>query len=147
VPVIPQSPSRPNPARGREFRRRHMADTNIEIDETLDLIASNKVEGTAVYDNEEQRLGTIYNVMIDKVNGQVEYAVLSFGGLFGLGSNYYPIPWEMLEYDTNLGGYVVDIAKEKLQSAPSYSGENQPTFDRAYGTQIYDYYGLEYPRA
>jgi sporulation protein YlmC with PRC-barrel domain len=124
-----------------------MADTNIEIDETLDLIASNKVEGTAVYDNEEQRLGTIYNVMIDKVNGQVEYAVLSFGGLFGLGSNYYPIPWEMLEYDTNLGGYVVDIAKEKLQSAPSYSGENQPTFDRAYGTQIYDYYGLEYPRA
>ena len=124
-----------------------MADTDIETDETNDLIASNKVEGTAVYDRNQERLGTIYNVMIDKVNGQVEYAVLSFGGLFGLGSNYYPLPWEMLDYDTNLGGYVVDIDKEKLQSAPSYSGENQPAFDRAYGTQVYDYYGLDYPRA
>jgi sporulation protein YlmC with PRC-barrel domain len=123
-----------------------MADTDIETDETLDLIASNKVEGTAVYDRNQERLGTIYNVMIDKVNGQVEYAVLSFGGLFGLGSNYYPLPWEMLDYDTNLGGYVVDIDKEKLQSAPSYSAEDQPVFDRTYGTQVYDYYGLEYPR-
>lgn len=124
-----------------------MADTDIEMDETLDLIASNKVEGTAVYDREEERLGTIYNVMIDKVNGQVEYAVLSFGGLFGLGSNYYPIPWEMLDYDTDLGGYVVDIDKEKLQNAPNYSDGDQPIFDREYGTRVHDYYGVEYPHA
>lgn len=124
-----------------------MADTHIETDETTDLIASNKVEGTAVYDNNQERLGTIYNVMIDKVEGQVEYAVLSFGGLFGLGTNYYPIPWEMLEYDTDLGGYVVDIDKQKLEGAPSYSAENQPVFDREYGTQVHDYYGVEYPHA
>ena len=124
-----------------------MAETDIEMDETLDLIASNKVEGTAVYDREEERLGTIYNVMIDKVNGQVEYAVLSFGGLFGLGSNYYPIPWEMLDYDTDLGGYVVEIDKERLQSAPNYSAGEQPVFDREYGTRVHDYYGVEYPHA
>lgn len=124
-----------------------MSDTDIEMDETLELTASNKVEGTAVYDRTEERLGTIYNVMIDKVNGQVEYAVLSFGGLFGLGSNYYPIPWEMLDYDTDLGGYVADIEKEKLQDAPNYAEGEQPVFDREYGSRVHDYYGMEYPHA
>ena len=67
-------------------------DTEIATDETESLIASNKVEGTAVYDEDGEKLGSIYNFMVDKVSGQVEYAVLQFGGVFGLGSDYYPLP-------------------------------------------------------
>ncbi len=120
-----------------------MADTDIEIDETADLIASNKVEGTTVYDNDDERLGTITNFMVDKLTGQVEYAVLSFGGLFGLGSNHYPIPWDRLSYSEELGGYVVDIDKETLEGAPSYSADEQPRFDRAYSDEIHDYYDAD----
>lgn len=119
-------------------------DNDIEIDETDRLIASNKVEGTAVYDEDGEKLGNIYNFMVDKISGQVEYAVLQFGGLFGLGSDYYPLPWEKLTYDTDQGGYVVDIDKETLEGAPRYADE-EPRYDRAYGEQVYGYYGLPYP--
>jgi hypothetical protein len=122
-----------------------MSDDSIATDETDTLIASNKVEGTAVYDPEGEKLGSIYNLMIDKVSGQVDYAVLQFGGLFGLGSDYYPLPWDKLSYDEDEGGYVVDVDKAKLEGAPKYAAGNEPAFDRDYGEQVYGYYGMNYP--
>jgi hypothetical protein len=56
------------------------------------LIASNKVEGTAVYDRKGERLGSVYNFMVDKRSGQVAYAVMSFGGFLGVGGSYHPLP-------------------------------------------------------
>ena len=120
-------------------------DRDIATDETDRLIASNKVEGTAVLDAQGEKLGTIYNFMVDKDSGQVEYAVLQFGGLFGLGADYYPLPWEKLSYDVDEGGYVVDIDKETLEDAPRYGDDDEPAYDRAYGEQVYGYYGLTYP--
>ncbi len=77
------------------------------VDETDELIASNKVEGTAIYNRQGRRIGTLHHFMVGKRSGQVAYVVMSFGGLFGLGENQYPLPWNELTYDTNLGGYVV----------------------------------------
>src|SRR4051812_47971854 len=112
---------------------------SVATDETDELIASNKVEGTAVYNREGERLGTVYNFMVDKVTGQVAYAVMSFGGFLGLGQSYHPLPWRLLTYDTKVGGYVVDLDKERLQDAPSYAGES-PAWDRAYGKSIDAFY-------
>ena len=81
-----------------------MDDATPATDETDRLIASNKVEGTAVYDPQGERLGSIYNFMVDKRSGRAEYAVLSFGGFLGIGDDYYPLPWQSLNYDTGLGG-------------------------------------------
>lgn len=122
-----------------------MAQSDIATDETQQLIASNKVEGTAVYNRDGEKLGSIYNFMVDKLSGEVEYAVLSFGGLFGMGNDYYPLPWDVLTYDTDRGGYVVDLDKSVLEKAPHYSSGNEPPYDRAYGRQVYGHYGLEYP--
>ena len=119
--------------------------TEIEKDETVMLIASNKVEGTAVYGPDEKKLGSIYNFMVDKRTGQVEYAVLQFGGVLGVGSDYYPLPWEMLDYDDGLGGYVVELSKDALNSAPHFSPNEEPIFNPVYGGEIYGAYGLQYP--
>ena len=121
-----------------------MNDMSIATDETDRLIASNKVEGTAVYNRDGERIGTIYNFMVDKLSGEVEYAVLQFGGLLGLGSDYYPLPWQLLRYDTERGGYIVELAKEVLEGAPRYRDE-EPSFDARYGEQIHSHYGLAYP--
>ena len=67
-------------------------------------------------------MGSIERVMIEKRSGQVAYAVLSFGGFLGIGSDYYPIPWDALKYDTSLGGYRTNITEEQLKGAPKYSG-------------------------
>jgi hypothetical protein len=115
----------------------------LETRETNRMIASDKVEGTAVYNGDDERLGTIERFMVDKVSGQVEYAVLAFGGLFGLGHKHYPLPWNALTYDTDKGGYVVSVTKEQLEGAPSYEAE-PPAYDREYGERVYGYYGFTY---
>jgi sporulation protein YlmC with PRC-barrel domain len=120
-----------------------MAD--IARDETSELIASNKVEGTTVYNPDGEKLGSIHNFMVDKRTGQVEYAVLQFGGLLGIGTDYYPLPWEVLEYDEEQGGYVVEIDKDALKDAPHFGAKEAPVFGPAYGAEIYGAYGLEYP--
>lgn len=111
-------------------------------DETDRLIASNKVEGTAVYNRQDDRLGTVHNFMVDKRSGQVEYAVMSFGGFLGIGESYHPLPWKVLTYDTDQGGYVVDLDKDMLEKAPSYRSGDEPSYDRAYGEQVNSYYGV-----
>jgi sporulation protein YlmC with PRC-barrel domain len=122
-----------------------MAEETVATDETQRLIASNKVEGTSVYNQQGEKLGSIYNFMVDKMSGEVEYAVLSFGGLFGMGSDYYPLPWDVLTYDTDQGGYVVNLDKSVLEKAPRYSADQEPAFDQDYGRQVYGYYGVDYP--
>jgi sporulation protein YlmC with PRC-barrel domain len=116
----------------------------VAVNETDRLIASDKVEGTAVYDHQGNRLGSVYNVMIDKFSGQVAYAVMSFGGLLGIGERYHSLPWKMLTYDTGLGGYVVDVTREQLERAPSYARDETPWGDPDYGRDIYTHYGLPY---
>ncbi|MBO9582424.1 MAG: PRC-barrel domain-containing protein [Sphingobium sp.] len=119
--------------------------TRDEIDETSRLISSTKVEGTAVYSRAGDRLGTIQNFMVDKRSGKVEHAVLEFGGFLGLGSDYYPIPWKLLDYDVNQGGYVVDIDKSRLEKAPRYGRDTPPDFSTDYGRQVYSYWDVPYP--
>lgn len=108
------------------------------------LIASDRVEGTTVYGRNGDKLGSVKNFMVAKKSGQAEYAVLQFGGILGIGNDYYPIPWEMLSYDTELGGYVVDLTREKIETAPRH-GEEFPDYDHPYGRNIFEYYGLAYP--
>jgi sporulation protein YlmC with PRC-barrel domain len=115
--------------------------TNLEADETHRLISSEKVDGTAVYDRKGERLGSIHHLMIDKYTGQVAYAVMSFGGFLGIGENYYPLPWKMLKYDTRLGGYVVDLDRNRLEGAPSYTSRDLPNWDdRSYTGRIDQYW-------
>lgn len=84
-----------------------------------ELISSRRVEGTAVYSESGEKLGTIHSVMIGKRSGQVAYAVLSAGGWLGIGAHVHPIPWELLTYDVDRDGYVVAIGRERLEKAPS----------------------------
>jgi hypothetical protein len=114
----------------------------IATDETARLIASNKVEGTSVYNPQGERLGSVYNFMVDKFTGQVAYAVMSFGGFLGLGESYHPLPWRALTYDLRLRGYVVDLDAERLQDAPWYGAGDDPFSDPEFGRRLDDYYGL-----
>jgi hypothetical protein len=112
----------------------------IAVDETRRLIASNKVEGTVVFDAKGEELGSVYNFMVDKFTGQVGYVVMSFGGFLGIGERYHPLPWKALTYDTRLGGYIVDLDRTQLEQAPSHGPEDDPFADPDYGRRLDDYY-------
>jgi hypothetical protein len=74
-----------------------MATTIDARRETVSLIGSDKVEGTAVYGADDQKIGSVQRVMIDKISGKVAYAVVSFGGFLGMGEDYYPMPWPNID--------------------------------------------------
>lgn len=114
----------------------------VAIDETERLIASSKVEGTPVYHRDGERLGEVHNFMVDKFTGQVAYAVMGFGGFLGIGERYHPLPWKALDYDAAMGGFVVDIDKAQLETAPSYGLNEDPWADPAFGRGVYGFYGL-----
>ena len=114
--------------------------TTLDRRETANLIGSDKVQGTPVYRSNGERVGTIDRVMIDKLSGKVAYAVMSFGGFMGLGEDYYPVPWSTLKYDTNLGGYRVNLTNEQLKGAPKYSSSTDWNWSRDNDRRVHDYY-------
>lgn len=109
--------------------------------ETGTLIGSDKVEGTAVYGADSQKIGSIERVMIDKQSGKVSYAVLGFGGFLGIGDDHYPLPWQSLKYDTGLGGYRTNLTTQQLEGAPKYANESNWNWeDPARTRTVNDYY-------
>lgn len=109
--------------------------------ETSDVVCSDDVEGTNVYNTKGEKLGSIDNLMIDKLSGQVRYAVMEFGGFLGMNTDRYPIPWGVLKYDTDKDGYVVPLDKDSLSKAPRYARDSVPPYTRDYGSRVDQYYG------
>ena len=107
------------------------------------LISSEDVEGTNVYDMKGTKIGEIDHLMIDKISGRVTYAVMSFGGFLGLGHSHYPIPWGTLKYDTKLGGYVLGLTRDELEQAPKYSESQGWNWSRENDQRVYGYYRTE----
>lgn len=108
-------------------------------DETAGLIGSDKVEGTAVYNADDERIGSIERLMIEKVKGRVSYVVLNFGGFLGFGGEHYPLPWSSLKYDESIGGYRLAIPLDQLEGAPKYANESEWAWSRR--GVVDDYYG------
>ncbi len=107
------------------------------------LIAASMVNGTSVYNRAGEKLGSIYDVMLEKRSGKADYAIMSFGGFLGIGDRYHPLPWQALTYDENQGGYVVDIDRNRLEGAPSYSASESGLWDDpAYSRRVNEYYGV-----
>jgi sporulation protein YlmC with PRC-barrel domain len=84
------------------------------------LIESDRVEGTTVYGSAGERIGAIKRLMIEKVSGQVVYAVIASGKSLDRGVDEHTIPWGKLAYDTRLGGYQTDITESELRHAPGF---------------------------
>jgi len=106
------------------------------------LIAADKVKGTNVYDQAGDKLGSVDDIMIDKVSGRAIYAVMSFGGFLGMGENYYPLPWATLKYDTLKGGYVVNLDRRQLEGAPYYNRGSDFEWTPDYGRRVDSYYNV-----
>ena len=104
------------------------------------LIAAGQVKGSNVYDLAGEKIGSIDDIMIDKVGGRAIYAVMSFGGFLGVGENYFPLPWASLKYDARLDGYVVGLSREQLEAAPKYARDTAFEWTPDFGRQVDKYY-------
>jgi sporulation protein YlmC with PRC-barrel domain len=108
-----------------------------------DHIRATTVRGTEVYNGTGEHLGHIDDIVIGKRNGHAEYAIMSFGGFLGIGGKFHPLPWDSLDYDPGVGGYVVNLSRQQLEGAPSYDETAvEPDWDDPeYARRIRGYYG------
>ena len=109
---------------------------------TGSLIAAEKVNGTDVYNMNGDKLGTVDDIMIDKISGKAIYAVMSFGGFLGIGEKQHPLPWSALTYDKDKEGFVVNLDKRKLENAPTLDPDDDDfVWTPDYGRRVDQYYG------
>lgn len=107
------------------------------------VIRAAQVQGTAVTNPSSEDLGRIRDVVLDKFDGAVRYAVLEFGGFLGLGSKLFALPWELLKYDEGVDAYVIDIDKDVLGRAPGFDSDDWPDMGAVeFDTGLRSYYGL-----
>lgn len=117
------------------------AQGDLKRSETAGLIGSDRVQGTTVYDQDGEKIGTVEKVMIDKISGEVAYAVMSFGGFLGMGEKHHPLPWDVLDYDKSKDGYRVSLSKDQLEKAPNYEANREPDWsDPTWDTRVHEYY-------
>ncbi|MFZ4874056.1 PRC-barrel domain-containing protein [Janthinobacterium sp. Mn2066] len=106
------------------------------------LMGADTLLGDDVYNHSDEQLGDIKEIMLDMRSGQIAYAVLSFGGMLGMGEKLFAVPWERLSLDTINKRFVLDVDKEQLKNAPGFDKNNWPDMaSDAWNQQLEDFYG------
>ena len=106
-----------------------------------EVMAANTLEGNDVYNSAGEDLGSIKEIMIDVPRGRVAYAVLSRGGVLGIGDKLFAIPWAALTLDTDRKCFVLDIDEETLKNAPGFDKDNWPSMaDETWARNLHTYY-------
>lgn len=109
-----------------------------------DAITASRVMGTNVYNTAGESIGSIEDVMLDKTSNSIMFAVIGFGGFLGIGEKYHAVPWSVLDYDVDRGGYVVPFSREQLEAAPVYSINELTGSDGKMARDAsYDYYKVD----
>ena len=110
-------------------------------------ILASKVKGTNVYNAAGEKIGQVEDIILDKQSNRILFAALGFGGFVGIGEKYYPVPWSMLNYSDDKGGYVVPLTKDRLEKAPAYDLKDLTKHDGSLGDireKSYSYYNVDH---
>ena len=107
----------------------------------VNVVKASEVTGVKVKNTEGESLGTINEVVIDKLYGKVNYLVLDFGGVLGFGNKFFAMPWGLFSYDKNDDCFTINIDKDRLKNAPGFDKEHWPNFsDMEFISSINKYY-------
>lgn len=107
----------------KEVGARAAQESNKEMQE---MSRASKIIGTDVKNTKGENLGEIKDVVIDPQNGSVVYAVVSFGGVMGMGNKLFAIPWSVLRWNNDKDNYILDMDKEALKKAPGFDKKRWP---------------------
>lgn len=106
------------------------------------VLSAESLQGDKVKNTEGEDLGEIKSIMLDLGHGRIAYAVLSFGGIMGLGDKLFALPWSALELDTEDHAFILDVPKERLEAAKGFDKDHWPDFaDTSFRETTYRHYG------
>lgn len=117
--------------------------TNFTKIASPNIISAGTVIGDAVQNLQGEKLGTIKEIMLDTRSGTIAYAVLSFGGLFGLGAKLFAVPWQAMKVDGSEECLRLDVSKERLERAEGFDEDDWPNFaDPQWSSRVHDAWGV-----
>jgi hypothetical protein len=93
-----------------------MADPRLMGNQVSGMIGTN-----AVTTNNED-IGEIENLLISP-DGQVEAAIIEWGGFLGIGSRTAAVPWNELRLNEAGDRVVIDMTREEMEALPACNGD------------------------
>lgn len=111
-----------------------------------EIVKGSTIIGKPVHNMHGKKVGKIEDLAIDELDGEVRYAVLSFGGILGMGEKYFAIPWEVLTLSDDHKHFLLDVDERSLEHAPGFTKDKWPDFaDPGYYNPVYDFYRVPVP--
>lgn len=105
------------------------------------VMAADTLQGDSVRNDADETLGEITDIMIDVPTGRVAYAVMSVGGVLGIGDKLFAIPWSALRLDTENKCFRMKAAKERFQQAPGFDKDHWPAMaDQRWAEDVHAFY-------
>jgi len=109
------------------------------------LMGADTLMGNDVYNREGDDLGDIKEIMLDMATGKISYAVLSYGGVLGMGDKLFAVPWSALVLDTENKRFTLNVQQDALKEAPGFDKDHWPTMsDPAWAGGVHAFYGTPY---
>ncbi|HEX8874924.1 MAG TPA: PRC-barrel domain-containing protein [Nitrosospira sp.] len=127
-----------------EERDTYEMDTKAKKGPGPRLMGADTLMGESVCNHKGEELGDIKEIMLDMSSGGIAYAVLSFGGFMGIADKLFAVPWSALKLDTEKKCFLLDVDKERLESAPGFDKDDWPDMaDPSWQNTINSYYGTK----
>jgi sporulation protein YlmC with PRC-barrel domain len=109
----------------------------------MTILSSTTIVGDSVRNPAGDDLGNIEDLMLNVNDGNIQYAVLSFGGFLGMGDKLFAVPWKSLTLATDDKCFVLNTSKEKLEDAPGFDKDHWPNMaDPSFVSRVNDYYRI-----
>ncbi len=108
--------------------------------EPKSIFSVRTLNGMAIINPAGQILGRIEGILVDIERRLLAYAIVSSGGVLGVGESHYIVPWKALTPRLRNDSQAFEVQADKLKRAPELSMEN--IMNWTFGRDVHHYYGV-----
>jgi sporulation protein YlmC with PRC-barrel domain len=124
---------------GPQFNLVNLNDTNLHLEEPW-----HDLRGLDVYDSNDDQIGSVEDVYVDREQRRARLLDVSAGGLLGVGKKHFLVPVQEVKRDLDGERVTVEHPKEKVTESPEFNSDEglKADLQRA----VYAYYGHSLPK-
>jgi sporulation protein YlmC with PRC-barrel domain len=103
------------------------------------------ITGTDVRNLQDERLGSVSDVVLDPSTGAITYAIVARGGFLGIGQEHVAVPWNQFRATPGLNTLVLDVTQNSIENAPIVDPDSfgDPTTVTQQNQQVDQYWGQQ----
>jgi hypothetical protein len=108
------------------------------------LHLGSSIIGSNVKNPQGKDLGKMKDLVVNADDNRVVYAVVSSGGVLGVGEKLFAVPLSVLKRAAEANTFILEIGQEQIPNAPEFNQHNWPQMtDPQWITSVYTFYGLQ----